>query len=146
MAAKYRDFKGSGSNEDEFLRTTLLKEGFGVVDISDAEIEKLKAHKNATDWVFADIISRRAQIGWSTHGHSGVDVCSPNVPQIPKSTNTSLQVNIYGSKGTERLHGNHENTDIGGKFIFTLPSRTTADKDLSSLPSGLPCTGPERRH
>ncbi|KAJ2977686.1 hypothetical protein NUW58_g7735 [Xylaria curta] len=43
------------------------------------------------------MISVRAQIGWSTHGHSAVDV------------------NIYssGGPGTEALRGNVENTDVG---------------------------------
>ncbi|KAI5813633.1 alkaline-phosphatase-like protein [Pyronema omphalodes] len=96
LAARYREYTGTGGKkEDEFLKTELLEKGFGVHDVSDEEIEKLKAHKAGADWVFADIISRRAQIGWSTHGHSGVDV------------------NIYGSKGTEKLRGNHENTEIG---------------------------------
>lgn len=45
--------------------------------------------------VLADVISRRAQVGWTTHGHSGVDV------------------NIYGSAGTCKLGGNHENTEVG---------------------------------
>ncbi len=41
------------------------------------------------------MISRRAQIGWATHGHSAVDV------------------NIYGSAGSEALRGNHENIEVG---------------------------------
>ncbi|KAG4216789.1 hypothetical protein PC116_g34730 [Phytophthora cactorum] len=43
------------------------------------------------------MISIRAQIGWSTHGHSAVDV------------------NIYssGGPGTEAIRGNVENTDVG---------------------------------
>lgn len=42
-------------------------------------------------YVFADMISRRAQTGWSTHGHSGADV------------------NIYTSdkKTAKALVGNH---------------------------------------
>src|SRR5690349_16573634 len=46
------------------------------------------------------MISNRAQIGWSTHGHSAVDV------------------NIYssGGPGTDAIRGNVENTDIG-KFL-----------------------------
>lgn len=75
VAAKYANFKGTKEKEDAFLRTTLLKEGLGVVDISDAEVKKLKANKAGSQPIFSDIISRRAQIGWSTHGHSGVDVC-----------------------------------------------------------------------
>ena len=48
--------------------------------------------------VITNRISRRAQIGWSTHGHSAVDV------------------NIYGTKGSDKLRGNNENTDVG-KFL-----------------------------
>lgn len=46
------------------------------------------------------MISQRARVGWSTHGHSAVDV------------------NIYSSGGpaAEDIHGNVENTDIG-KFL-----------------------------
>jgi alkaline phosphatase len=43
------------------------------------------------------MISRRAQTGWSTHGHSGADV------------------NIYTSdpEAAAPLAGNHENTEVG---------------------------------
>lgn len=46
------------------------------------------------------MISRRARIGWSTHGHTAVDV------------------NIYssGSHWAEPVKGNVENTDVG-KFL-----------------------------
>ena len=43
------------------------------------------------------MISRRARVGWSTHGHSAVDV------------------NIYSSGGeaADKIRGNVENTDVG---------------------------------
>jgi alkaline phosphatase len=43
------------------------------------------------------MVSVRAHIGWSTHGHSAVDV------------------NIYSSGGAsaEKIRGNVENTDVG---------------------------------
>lgn len=43
------------------------------------------------------MISRRSQTGWSTHGHSAVDV------------------NIYTSDAhaAQKLRGNHENTEVG---------------------------------
>lgn len=46
------------------------------------------------------MISRRARIGWSTHGHTAADV------------------NIYssGGKWAEPVSGNVENTDVG-KFL-----------------------------
>ncbi|KZF24464.1 alkaline phosphatase-like protein [Xylona heveae TC161] len=78
----------------------LLKDGFGVHDASDSEVESLIAHPTSSDYIFADIISRRAQIGWTTHGHSAVDV------------------NIYASshEHARPLVGNHENTEVG-EFI-----------------------------
>jgi len=55
------------------------------------------------------MISRRARIGWSSHGHSAVDV------------------NIYGSDGSEALRGNHENVEVG-KFL-----RDYLDVDVDSV-------------
>ncbi|KAI5779982.1 alkaline-phosphatase-like protein [Geopyxis carbonaria] len=95
LGSLYRNFEGSSNKQKKFLLQTVLKEGLGIEDAADWEIQNLMEHKGYSDPVLADMISRRAQIGWSTHGHSGVDV------------------NIYGSKGTERLYGNHENTEIG---------------------------------
>lgn len=96
LAGKYARFTGSQKEEEKFLKKTILVEGLGILDVSEDEIAALKVAKSDAAWVLADIVSRRAQVGWSTHGHSGVDV------------------NIYGSKGSERLRGNHENTDVGG--------------------------------
>jgi alkaline phosphatase len=65
------------------------------VDATDEEIQYLVDVPLLSVYTFADMVSRRAQIGWSTHGHSAVDV------------------NIYGTRGSEILHGNHENTEVG---------------------------------
>lgn len=72
-----------------------MKDGLGIYDADAEEIQAVIDHPAEAQPIFADMISRRAQIGWSTHGHSAVDV------------------NIYGSAGSEALRGNHENTDIG---------------------------------
>ena len=70
-------------------------------------------------YIFADIISRRAQVGWSTHGHSAVDV------------------NIYASsaKVARKLVGNHENTEVG-EFI-----RAYLDVDLEAVTEELKAAG-----
>ncbi|KAL2819374.1 alkaline-phosphatase-like protein [Aspergillus cavernicola] len=77
----------------------LLKKALGVEDATQEEVDALVDTENPIPpaFVFADIISRRAQVGWSTHGHSGVDV------------------NIYASstKDAWALQGNHENTEVG---------------------------------
>ncbi|TGZ84560.1 alkaline phosphatase-like protein [Ascodesmis nigricans] len=97
VARQYAQYQGDYDDERKFITDEVLAKGLGIQDASDHEISEIIKSKNNTgsSYVFADMISRRAQIGWSTHGHSAVDV------------------NIYGSKGAERLRGNHENTDVG---------------------------------
>ncbi len=73
----------------------LVQDGLGITNISNEELQSLIDNPSLSAYTFADMISRRAQIGWSTHGHSAVDV------------------NIYGSAGSEALRGNHENIEIG---------------------------------
>ncbi|KAK4694429.1 alkaline phosphatase, partial [Lecanoromycetidae sp. Uapishka_2] len=97
-----------------YIRAQLIELGLGVYDSTDDELKRLvdNAHDPwPASYVFADIISRRAQVGWSTHGHSAVDV------------------NIYASnpKHARQLIGNHENTEIGG-FI-----REYLDLDLDAV-------------
>jgi alkaline phosphatase len=53
--------------------------------------------------IIADLISRRAQVGWSTSGHTGVDV----------------PVHVLGNS---RLKGNMENTDVSNLAKFQCSS------------------------
>ncbi|KAL8713167.1 MAG: hypothetical protein Q9220_002688 [cf. Caloplaca sp. 1 TL-2023] len=94
------------SDADESLESyilTLLSHNLGIHDASPEELSRL-LHTAQDPWpasyIFADMISRRAQVGWTTHGHSAADV------------------NIYASdaKVVEGLRGNRENTDVG-KFL-----------------------------
>lgn len=96
-----------------YINKELIQQGQGIFDGADAEIQALIDDPVLASYTFADMISRRAQIGWSTHGHSAVDV------------------NVYGTKGTERLHGNHENTEIG-HFL-----RDYLDLDVTSITAEL---------
>ncbi|WAR57658.1 hypothetical protein PtB15_8B711 [Puccinia triticina] len=86
----------------QFIVDEILRDGLGIVDASNEEIDKLVdlgARQNV-DYLLADMISRRTQVGWSTHGHSGVDV---NLYSYPPDL-------------TKELFGNRENTEIG-QFI-----------------------------
>lgn len=85
---------------EEWINTTLVVPGLGITDARDSELKKLASDPTYAIWTFAKMISQRARIGWSTHGHSAVDV------------------NIYSSGGpqAEDIHGNVENTDVG-KFL-----------------------------
>ncbi|GFF30314.1 repressible alkaline phosphatase [Aspergillus udagawae] len=86
-------------NEQQRYVRELLEKGLGITDATDEEIDSVLDPNSpiSSQYQFADIISRRAQIGWSTHGHSGVDV------------------NIYASSSKDAwpLVGNHENTEVG---------------------------------
>lgn len=80
---------------EKYVTETLVRKGLGIQDPLKTEIEAILSQPLAADYIFADMVSRRAQIGWSTHGHTAVDV------------------NIYGTVGAETLRGNHENTEVG---------------------------------
>ncbi len=87
--------KGKHANLGKYISEKLVEQGLGITDASNEELKLLVDNPPLSVYTFADMISRRAQIGWSTHGHSAVDV------------------NIYGTAGSEGLHGNHENIEIG---------------------------------
>ncbi|SMR41416.1 unnamed protein product [Zymoseptoria tritici ST99CH_1E4] len=76
----------------------LVSRDLGISDLSSDEVKSLQDTPNLAPYIFADVLSRRAQTGWSTHGHSGADV------------------NIYSSSpdAAAALQGNHENTEVGG--------------------------------
>lgn len=67
------------------------------------------------------MISRRAQIGWSTHGHTAADV------------------NIYTSDRVlaERLQGNHENTEVGGFLRWWLDVEGEVREVTKELKEGM---------
>ena len=50
-----------------------MQKGLGIFDASDTELILIVNNPPAAVYYFANMISRRAQIGWSTHGHSAVD-------------------------------------------------------------------------
>ena len=79
-----------------YLRN-LLAEHLGVHDLADWELLALVHRPRISTYILASIISRRAEIGWSTHGHSAADV------------------NIYASDpaAAAPLRGNRENTAVG---------------------------------
>ncbi|GAA6018024.1 hypothetical protein JCM10207_002744 [Rhodosporidiobolus poonsookiae] len=83
---------------DELVRD-IFEAGLGIKDAASEEIDRVWQYRTdayRANRVLADAISRRAQVGWSTAGHSGVDV----------------NLYAYGHNSTG-LTGNVENTDIG---------------------------------
>ncbi|KAH7144488.1 alkaline-phosphatase-like protein [Dactylonectria estremocensis] len=80
-----------------WINEELVIPGLGFSDATDAELTRIVEDTDNALIYFADMISLRAHIGWSTHGHTAVDV------------------NIYssGGPGTEKIRGNVENTQVG---------------------------------
>ncbi|KAL4763964.1 alkaline phosphatase [Aspergillus foveolatus] len=114
-AQKLQDYRRQNPDKpsQEAYTRDLLKISLGIEDASQQEIDALLDPNNPIipNYVFADMVSRRAQIGWSTHGHSGVDV------------------NIYASSTRDAwpLQGNHENTEVGAFLADYL------DLDVSAV-------------
>ena len=105
-ARTWRDYLSSSAtaspiDKRDFV-TNLISQDLGIKDYTDDEVDAIIDAKPVwpPSYLFADMISRRAQVGWSTHGHSAVDV------------------NIYASnpKHAHPLIGNHENIEVG-RFI-----------------------------
>lgn len=76
----------------------VLREKAGIADLSEAEQERLT---QAGDWdalnaALSEIIGRRALVGWTSWGHTAVDV----------------NVYAYGP-GRDRFRGSYDNTHIG---------------------------------
>ncbi|CAJ0912697.1 7761_t:CDS:10 [Entrophospora sp. SA101] len=80
----------------------LLENNLGIIDYTQEDIEYLNQNQLQLDYelYLSNMTSHRAELGWATHGHSGVDV------------------NLYAyGDNIDYLYGNHENTDIG-EFII----------------------------
>ncbi|ATY58498.1 repressible alkaline phosphatase precursor [Cordyceps militaris] len=100
--SSHRRSRDSAAAFRQYVRDEVVSAGLGIpaADITEAEVDSLVAAAEDTErarTLLAHIISRRAHIGWSTHGHTAVDV------------------NIYssGGPGTDALRGNVENTEVG---------------------------------
>ena len=95
---------------ESYIRSVTLSSGLGVTDATPGELTRLTNSILGADsepWgikrLLSDMISRRAQVGWSTHGHSAVDV---NI--YAAASNPRLQHWVL-----DRLGGNRENTEVG---------------------------------
>ncbi|CAG9993561.1 unnamed protein product [Clonostachys byssicola] len=94
-----------------WINEELVIGGLGITHATDEELEYLIAHPDLSVNIFAAMISLRAHVGWSTHGH------------------TALDVNIYssGPDSASVIRGNVENTDVG-KYL-----RSYLDVDVEEV-------------
>ncbi|KAF5013909.1 hypothetical protein FDECE_122 [Fusarium decemcellulare] len=115
---KGKDDKGKEKEKEKekeklkkYINEELIVRGLGISNASDKEITTIAEQPENALVLFSALISLRAHVGWSTHGHTAVDV------------------NIYssGGPGTEAIRGNVENTDVG-KFLHNY-----LDVDLDEI-------------
>ncbi|EXA37823.1 alkaline phosphatase [Fusarium oxysporum f. sp. pisi HDV247] len=99
----------------KYINEELIVRGLGISNASDKEITTIADHPESALVLFSALISLRAHVGWSTHGHTAVDV------------------NIYssGGPGAESIRGNVENTDVG-KYL-----REYLEVDVDAITSEL---------
>ncbi|GAA5864061.1 hypothetical protein JCM1840_000690 [Sporobolomyces johnsonii] len=94
------------STTRDWVQTEIYEKGLGIMDVAGWELDQLWMNRTdayRANRVLADAISRRAQVGWSTAGHSGVDV--------------NFYATGYNSTG---LTGNVENVDIGEHIAHNM--------------------------
>ncbi|KAH3660247.1 hypothetical protein OGAPHI_007452 [Ogataea philodendri] len=106
LAKKFSAFQQQTSDKselEEFIKTEIFETDLGILDYTEHEVSHIINHPESAHDHFVEMVSVRAEVGWSTHGHTAVDV------------------NIYAHCNTDRgkaalhhyLGGNVENTDIG---------------------------------
>ena len=93
------------SKYEKYLQGTFFPQYLGIQDSEKWEIDKLMSAKSCLtkELTINSIINQRARIGWTTHGHTGVDI----------------NLYAYGHK-SEEFVGNFENTEISKKIAKIL--------------------------
>jgi alkaline phosphatase len=113
LAHKIADYKNKDDTAKftKFIRHEILETDLGVTDYTVKEVQAILDKVNDPAnllYVLNDIVSFRAQIGWTTHGHSAVDV------NIYAHTNSpAIRDKLASAKAYHGLSGNHENIEIG---------------------------------
>jgi alkaline phosphatase len=72
LAGDYFEYRQAnpGKNLTAYVEGVVTN-SLGIHDVSPEEIAIIVDTPDKAAYTYADIISRRAQTGWSTHGHSG---------------------------------------------------------------------------
>ncbi|KAI5963593.1 uncharacterized protein KGF55_002473 [Candida pseudojiufengensis] len=113
LAHKIYEHRNKGSKQDlkQFIEKNILEKTMGIKDYTKSEVELILENSQNIEKVLYflnNMVSFRAQIGWTTHVHSAVDVniyAHTNSPQLLKK--------LRSRKSYEGLTGNHENIEIG---------------------------------
>lgn len=107
LTSKFLAFKDSASKKDErsFVKEELFEKGLSIKDYTEDDVDAIISAPDSgrIKDKLNDMVSFRAEIGWTTHGHSAVDVNIYAYANKEITWKTLLQ----------KLQGNHENTEIG---------------------------------
>lgn len=113
ILGKKRHF-GTGFNAAEFahfIANEILVSDMGITDYTEGEIQQIAHLTSAPElllYFLNNMISVRSQTGWTTHGHSAVDV---NI--YAYSNSDYINEKLYERDAYTGLLGNHENIEIG---------------------------------
>ena len=108
------------------IRPSVIREQTGIDELTADEIAALRTQVDdpgALNFTLAEVVSRRARVGWTTGGHTAIDV------------------NLYAyGPGADRFAGNHDNTFVGATLAdllgFNLSSLTsTIQEQVDPTPS-----------
>lgn len=91
----------------DWINTRLVIAGLGISDALPAELDALAAEPEHASRMLAGMVSARARVGWSTRGHSAVDV------NVYAHAVTGAAVGSESEAVGLMDGGNMENTDIG---------------------------------
>ena len=123
VSHRYREYLSSPSSDlishenlTSYLQS-LVSTHLGIHDCTSEELTSLIQNPRRATLTFADMISRRARVGWATHGHSAADV------------------NVYTSDphAASALCGTHENTDVGAFLRAYLGLEHEVEKVTADL-------------
>jgi alkaline phosphatase len=101
-AEKTIAFKGDAAARKAYVQNEILAKGFGIQNASAQDIQATlvdTTDARALAEVFGDIVSKEAYLGWTTHGHSAIDV----------------PLYAFGRESAQ-LRGSHKHTDLN-KFV-----------------------------
>lgn len=100
-----------------FVAKEVLEKDMGIVDFAPEDVAaicELSSTPDALLYYLNNMVSVRSQTGWTTHGHSAVDV---NI--YAHSNSERVNAKLMSREAYSGLLGNHENIEIGA-FMESL--------------------------
>jgi alkaline phosphatase len=116
----------------QVIRPNVIRELTGIDALTSDEVARLRTHVDdpgALNRTLTGVVSQRARVGWTTGGHTAIDV------------------NLYAyGPGANRFAGHHDNTFVGATLAdllgFDLAALTaTIQQQVDPTPASTPAGG-----